>query len=162
MAKPPLVTAMSSKEDKIAAKLARMAAVEERQMKRLESAAQEAGEAPFDEHDEAAVEATFGLNPAEYYQVRDEYEHHMVQGLNKLEFRLAIERLIEALNKAPPTEGESKAQTVAKPKKADLMKAFDLADRDHSGVVDLREFVSLYSKVKKGEVKGLGRWRLFR
>jgi len=138
-----------------------MAAVEERQMKRQESAAQEAGEAPFDEHDEAAVEASFGLNPSEYYAVRDEYEHHIVQGLNKLEFRLAIGRLIEALNNTPPSEGETKTQAVAKPKKADLIKAFDLADRDRSGVVDLREFVSLYSKVKKGEVKGLGRWRLF-
>ena len=82
-----------------------MAAVEERQMKRQESAAQEAGEAPFDEHDEAAVEASFGLNPSEYYAVHDEYEHHIVQGLNKLEFRLAIGRLIEALNKTPPSEG---------------------------------------------------------
>jgi Ca2+-binding EF-hand superfamily protein len=37
--------------------------------------------------------------------------------------------------------------TASAPKEKDLMKAFEQADKDGSGVVDLKEFVALYSKV---------------
>ena len=43
------------------------------------------------------------------------------------------------------------------PRTKDLAKAFDLADEDNSGVVDIDEFVALYSKIKAGAVDGLGK-----
>jgi hypothetical protein len=155
------VSANSSKADKVAAKLTRMAGMQQREAAKAAAAASAAGEPFFDEHDEAAIEQTFGLSAAEFYHVRDEYEQHMVSGLNKAEFRAAIGRLLEALNCTPADGGRPPTPAMAPPKKADLLKAFDVADRDKSGVVDLGEFVALYSKVKKGEVNGLGRWRLF-
>ena len=42
------------------------------------------------------------------------------------------------------------------PSKSDLEAAFDEADEDNGGTVDRDEFLLLYAKVKKGEVKGLG------
>lgn len=45
---------------------------------------------------------------------------------------------------------------IPKPKERDLLRAFETADTDGSGVVDLNEFTELYAKVKNGEIKGLG------
>ena len=42
------------------------------------------------------------------------------------------------------------------PSKSDLDKAFTDADVDRSNNVSFSEFLDLYAKVKKGEVKGLG------
>ena len=47
------------------------------------------------------------------------------------------------------------------PRHKDLAKAFDLADADKSGVVDLDEFMVLYGKIKAGEVDGLAGYGLF-
>ena len=38
----------------------------------------------------------------------------------------------------------------------DLDKAFSDADIDRSNSIDFDEFVLLYAKVKKGEIKGIG------
>ena len=73
--------------------------------------------------------------------------------MTKSEFGPAIKRLLTK------TGGEVNPKTgkpVPPPKEKDLLKAFDVADADKSGVVDLEEFCELYHKVKAGEVKGLG------
>ena len=97
---------------------------------------------------------SYGLAAEEYAGVRQEYDEHMVSGLNKAQFRSAITRLISAYNQSAQTTGGG--GKVALPKERDLLKAFELADQDKSGVVDLGEFASLYARVKRGEVKGLG------
>lgn len=47
------------------------------------------------------------------------------------------------------------------PRVKDMDKAFHHADMDKSGVVDFKEFISLYSKIKAGEVDGLAGYGLF-
>lgn len=41
------------------------------------------------------------------------------------------------------------------PKDSDLDAAFIEADEDQGGTVDLEEFIKLFAKIKKGEVKGM-------
>lgn len=47
------------------------------------------------------------------------------------------------------------------PRIKDMDKAFQKADVDASGVVDFKEFISLYSKIKDGEVDGMAGYGLF-
>ena len=54
-----------------------------------------------------------------------------------------------------------KEDGIKPPSNKDLDKAFSDADADQSGNVDMDEFTSLYAKVKKGEVKGLGGGGIF-
>ncbi len=83
-------------------------------------------------------------------------------GLSKGEFKTAIVRLLDALtvddqnlsNKKPPPKSKP-------PKERDLLKAFDAADEDASGVVSLPEFAKLFAMVKRGEVSGVGGRGLF-
>mmetsp|Transcript_23637 Transcript_23637/g.47086 ORF Transcript_23637/g.47086 Transcript_23637/m.47086 type:complete len:219 (+) Transcript_23637:3-659(+) len=113
------------------------------------------------EHEEELAEK-YGVALDEFKVVRNEYETHVVTGLNKKEFMVCMVRLLNKLEEKEGATGNNSktaaavAAAKAVPKKSDLLKAFEMSDKDGSGVVDLDEFVGLYSKVKKGEVKGLG------
>ena len=99
------------------------------------------------------------------------YKAHEIAGLNKCEFKKAVGRLLsqfEGKSQVPSedeVEGSRSLQAGAgrkPPKEKDLLKAFDLADADRSGVVDFGEFVRLYAMVKSGRVDGIGgSFRLF-
>jgi hypothetical protein len=47
------------------------------------------------------------------------------------------------------------------PRVKDMDKAFHKADADNSGVVDFKEFINLYSKIKSGEVDGIAGYGMF-
>ena len=63
--------------------------------------------------------------------------------LDAAQFKKVVVKLCRDADEAPP-------------RAKDLDKAFSDADVDNSNTVDFDEFVLLYAKVKKGEVKGLG------
>ena len=63
--------------------------------------------------------------------------------LDAAQFKKVVVKLCRDADEAPP-------------RAKDLDKAFSDADVDHSNTVDFDEFVLLYAKVKKGEVKGMG------
>ena len=91
--------------------------------------------------------------------------------MNKSEFKKAVARLLSQLEgkSQVPSENEVEGWRSLQagagrkaPKEKDLLKAFDLADADRSGVVDFGEFVRLYAMVKSGRVDGIGgSFRLF-
>jgi len=55
--------------------------------------------------------------------VRDEYDEHMVSGLNKIQFRHVITRLLTQLNaKNAAADGSANGKTLAVPKDRDLLK----------------------------------------
>ena len=43
----------------------------------------------------------------------------------------------------------------AAPRRRDLLRAFEVADRDRSGGIDSEELMALYARIKRGEVEGI-------
>ena len=108
--------------------------------------------------DEAKVECTHELvhgvlTPGDMVRLKSFFDDEEV----KKNDEGAIERkeFVKLIKKIMKDEGEK-----APPEK-DLNAAFVQADEDGGGSVDMAEFVSLYAKVKKGEVKGLGGGSMF-
>ena len=131
-----------------------------------EAAAKEAAAAVAQEAARAAAEAADleraprpskvpqNLKTAEVEFIVQEYSKHFVRGLNLRVFEGAVAKVMVD---CPGSEfGPSDV-----PREKDLKKAFEMADTDKSGVVDIDEFVQLYSKIKAGEIDGLAGYGFF-
>jgi len=94
------------------------------------------------------------LDPEELEYLVRQFAHLQVKGLNSARFEKAVSVcMLDMPNTAFGVDDL--------PRKKDLAKAFGLADADKSGVVDIDEFVELYSRIKSGQVDGLAGYGFF-
>ena len=89
---------------------------------------------------------TLNLSPAEFDKAMLIFERGRVSGLNQHAFSRAVLELL------PKSEV---------PRMKDLAKAFALADSSKDEVVDVDEFIDLFSRIKLGELDGVAGYSIF-
>ena len=91
-------------------------------------------------------EKPLNLSPAEFDKAMLIFERGRVSGLNQHAFSRAVLELL------PKSEV---------PRMKDLAKAFALADSSKDEVVDVDEFIDLFSRIKLGELDGVAGYSIF-